>query len=134
LGNTVSSGRGGSSSGSGSGSGSSSGKRKIPYKEYYYTKPKNFEDVKDEIYVSGSIDNIDQSIRVLMLETDWQRLKELYPKEVKPNLDNTYELSVVSLYNHYVKMINIMKQSLKPFNKTEGKACMTITGNIDALR
>ena len=133
TGGAVSSGRGGS--GSGSGSGSSYKERVIPYREYYYTKPKNFEDVKDQSYTS-SIDasELDQSIRVLTVEMDWQRLQDVIQGVVKPNLDNTYELSPLSLCNHYIKMINIMKQSLKPFNKEEGKECMSISGDEAALR
>lgn len=118
-----SSGRGGSSRGS---SGGSSAANPIPYTEYYYTKPQNFEDAKDEITV-GEVAALEPTIRVLTIETDWQRLILIYPNKMKPNFDDRVDFSIQSLYNQYIQMINIMTNSLVPFSKQEGAECMIVT-------
>ena len=86
------------------------------YKEYYYTKPKNFEDVKDVGYTSSLETDLVPTIRVETAKEDYDILKEKYPNiNLKIDFDKAIDLSVNSLINYYKKYLialgNILRQA-----------------------
>lgn len=87
--------------GSGNSDTLASSKKSGDYTEYYYTKPKNFEDVKDEIIISENPD-LEPTIRIKTLNDDYERIIECFPSiGIQLNLINVQDVGISSLKKYY---------------------------------
>ena len=127
----------GGTQGSGRGGSSSSGNSSNVYKEYYVTKPQNFEQAKDISYESKDA-VLSESIRKIQLMKDVKKVLELYPKNsqlisLQNSLNPIYDLTANSLLTYYNKIVEILASYLIEFKESSGK-CYAITGNKNDLR
>ena len=127
----------GGTQGSGRGGSSSSGNSSNVYKEYYVTKPQNFEQAKDVSYESKDA-VLSESIRKIQLIKDIKKVLELYPKNsqlisLQNNLKSVYDLTANSLLTYYNKIVEILTSYLIEFKESSGE-CYAIAGNKNDLR